>query len=232
LEKVMSGTFQERLEQVQERMAAACARAHRHPSEVQLIAISKTYGPDRVREAADCGLRLFGENKVQEAEAKIPECPGSLSWHLVGHLQSNKAARAVALFDQIHAVDSLKLLQRLEAAAAAEGKRLPVLLEVNVSGEASKFGLPPAAVPELLAQANHLEFVQINGVMTMPPLTPDPERVRYYFQRLRQLRDEWSAASGLLLAELSMGMSHDFEVAIEEGATWIRVGTALFGERT
>jgi pyridoxal phosphate enzyme (YggS family) len=197
-----------------------------------LIAISKTYGPDRVREAADCGLRLFGENKVQEAEAKIPECPGSLSWHLVGHLQSNKAARAVALFDQIHAVDSLKLLQRLEAAAAAEGKRLPVLLEVNVSGEASKFGLPPAAVPELLAQANHLEFVQINGVMTMPPLTPDPERVRYYFQRLRQLRDEWSAASGLLLAELSMGMSHDFEVAIEEGATWIRVGTALFGERT
>ena len=228
----MSGTFQERLEQVKERMAAACARAHRHPSEVQLIAISKTYGPDRVREAADCGLRLFGENKVQEAEAKIPECPGSLSWHLVGHLQSNKAARAVALFDQIHAVDSLKLLQRLEAAAAAEGKRLPVLLEVNVSGEASKFGLPPAAVPELLAQANHLEFVQINGVMTMPPLTPDPERVRYYFQRLRQLRDEWSAASGLLLAELSMGMSHDFEVAIEEGATWIRVGTALFGERT
>ena len=143
----MSGTFQERLEQMQERMAAACARAHRHPSEVQLIAISKTYGPDRVREAADCGLRLFGENKVQEAEAKIPECPGSLSWHLVGHLQSNKAARAVALFDQIHAVDSLKLLQRLEAAAAAEGKRLPVLLEVNVSGEASKFGLPPAAVP-------------------------------------------------------------------------------------
>ena len=112
-------------------------------------------------------------------------------------------------------MDSLKLLQRLEAAAAAEGKRLPVLLEVNVSGEASKFGLPPAAVPELLAQANHLEFVQINGVMTMPPLTPDPERVRYYFQRLRQLRDEWSAASGLLLAELSMGMSHDFEVAIE-----------------
>jgi pyridoxal phosphate enzyme (YggS family) len=197
-----------------------------------LIAISKTYGPDRVREAADCGLRLFGENKVQEAEAKIPECPGTLSWHLVGHLQSNKAARAVALFDQIHAVDSLKLLQRLEAAAAAEGKRLPVLLEVNVSGEASKFGLPPAAVPELLAQANHLEFVQINGVMTMPPLTPDPERVRYYFRRLRQLRDEWSAASGLLLAELSMGMSHDFEVAIEEGATWIRVGTALFGDRT
>ena len=228
----MSGTFQERLEQVQERMAAACARARRHPSEVQLIAISKTYGPDRVREAADCGLRLFGENKVQEAEAKIPECPGSLSWHLVGHLQSNKAARAVALFDQIHAVDSLKLLQRLEAAAAAEGKRLPVLLEVNVSGEASKFGLPPAAVPELLAQANHLEFVQINGVMTMPPLTPDPERVRYYFRRLRQLRDEWSAASGLPLAELSMGMSHDFEVAIEEGATWIRVGTALFGDRT
>ncbi len=228
----MSGTFQERLDQVRERMAAACARAGRRPDDVQLIAISKTYGPDRVREAAACGLRIFGENKVQEAEAKVPECPGQLSWHLVGHLQSNKAARAVALFDQIHSVDSLKLLQRLEAAAAAEGQRLPVLLEVNVSGEASKFGLPPAAVPELLAHAPELDLVQIAGLMTMPPLTPDPERARHFFRRLRELRDEWSGASGLPLAELSMGMSHDFEVAIEEGATWIRVGTALFGERT
>ncbi|MCX7010233.1 MAG: YggS family pyridoxal phosphate-dependent enzyme, partial [Kiritimatiellaeota bacterium] len=181
---------------------------------------------------AECGLRIFGENKVQEAEAKVPECPGNLSWHLVGHLQSNKAGRAVALFDQIHSVDSLKLLQRLDGAAAAEGKRLPVLLEVNVAGESSKFGLRPDAVPEVLEHVGELECVQVTGVMTMPPLTPDVERARQFFRRLRELRDEWSARFGLPLAELSMGMSHDFEIAIEEGATWIRVGTALFGERT
>lgn len=228
----MSDTFQERLARIQERMAAACARAGRRADEVQLVAVSKTYGADRVREAAACGLRIFGENKVQEAEAKIPECPGTASWHLIGHLQSNKAARAVALFDQIHSVDSLKLLERLEAAAAAEGKRLPVLLEVNVAGESSKFGLRPEGVPDVLAHAGALEYTHIAGVMTMPPLTPDAERARQFFRRLRELRDEWSAQFGLPLAELSMGMSHDFEVAIEEGATWVRVGTALFGERT
>jgi pyridoxal phosphate enzyme (YggS family) len=228
----MSDTFQERLTRIQERMAAACARAGRRADEVQLVAVSKTYGADRVREAAACGLRIFGENKVQEAEAKIPECPGTASWHLIGHLQSNKAARAVALFDQIHSVDSLKLLQRLEAAAAAEGKRLPLLLEVNVAGESSKFGLRPEGVPEVLAHTGELEYTQVVGVMTMPPLTPDAERARQYFRRLRELRDGWGAQFGLPLAELSMGMSHDFEVAIEEGATWVRVGTALFGERT
>ena len=227
----MAETFQERLEQVQQRMAAACARAGRRPDEVQLIAISKTYGPERVREAAECGLRIFGENKVQEAEAKVPECPGNLSWHLVGHLQSNKAGRAAALFDQIHSVDSLKLLQRIEAAAAVEGKRLPVLLEINVSGEGSKFGLRPAAAPEVLQRAGELEYAQIVGLMTMPPVTPEAEKARTYFRRLRELRDEWSAEFSVALPELSMGMSHDFEVAIEEGATWIRVGTALFGER-
>ncbi|TAN37403.1 MAG: YggS family pyridoxal phosphate-dependent enzyme [Verrucomicrobia bacterium] len=228
----MAETFQERLEQVQARMAAACARAGRKPDEVQLIAVSKTYGPERVREATECGLRLFGENKVQEAEAKVPMCPGNISWHLVGHLQSNKAGRAVALFDQIHSVDSLKLLQRLEAAAAAEGKRLPVLLEINVSGEGSKFGLRPNAAPEVLQHAGALEYAQIAGLMTMPPFTPEAERARTHFRRLRELRDEWSAQFGVPLLELSMGMSHDFEVAIEEGATWIRVGTALFGERS
>jgi hypothetical protein len=228
----MSETFQDRLARVQERMAGACARAGRRADEVQLVAVSKTYGPEYVREAADCGLRIFGENKVQEAEAKIPACPGTVSWHLIGHLQSNKAARAVALFDQIHSVDSLKLMQRLEAAAAAEGKRLPVLLEVNVAGESSKFGLRPEGVPEVLAHSGELEYMQVVGVMTMPPLTPDAERARQFFRRLRELRDGWSAQFGLPLAELSMGMSHDFEVAIEEGATWIRVGTALFGGRT
>ncbi len=227
----MGDNFQERLARIQERMAVACARAGRRADDVQLVAVSKTYGADRVREAAACGLRIFGENKVQEAEAKIPECPGTASWHLIGHLQSNKAARAVALFDRIHSVDSLKLLQRLEAAAAAEGKRLPLLLEVNVAGESSKFGLRPEGVPEVLEHAGELDYTQVVGVMTMPPLTPDAERTRQYFRRLRELRDEWSARFALPLAELSMGMSHDFEVAIEEGATWVRVGTALFGER-
>ncbi len=228
----MSDNFQERLAHIQERMAAACARAGRHADEVQLVAVSKTYGPERVREAAACGLRIFGENKVQEAEAKVPECPGSVSWHLIGHLQSNKAARAVALFDQIHSVDSLKLLQKLDGAAAAEGKRMPLLLEINVSGESSKFGLRPESVPEVLEHVGELESSQVVGVMTMPPLTADAERARQFFRRLRELRDEWSARFNLPLAELSMGMSHDFEIAIEEGATWIRVGTALFGERT
>ena len=227
----MSESFQDRLARVQERIAAACARAGRHAGEVQLIAISKTHGADRVREAVGCGLRIFGENKVQEAEAKIPNCPGHLAWHLVGHLQSNKVARAVAIFDQIHSVDSLKLLQRIEAAAAAEGKRMPVLLELNVSGESSKFGLRPEAATEILAVAGELEYAQIVGLMTMPPFTPEPEKARPHFRRLRELRDEWSARYGLPLAELSMGMSHDFEGAIDEGATWVRVGTALFGER-
>ncbi|MCX6995822.1 MAG: YggS family pyridoxal phosphate-dependent enzyme [Kiritimatiellaeota bacterium] len=227
----MTESFQDRLDGLRARMAAACARAGRAPDEVQLIAISKTFGAEHVRAAAACGVRIFGENKVQEAEAKLPACPGRLSWHLVGHLQSNKAARAVALFDQIHAVDSLKLLQRLESAAKAEGKRLPVLLEINVSGESSKFGLSPAAAPELLAAADALEYAQVAGLMTMPPFTPEAEKARMHFRRLRELRDEWRAQFGLPLAELSMGMSHDFEVAIEEGATWVRIGTALFGER-
>ena len=229
---MMSETFQDRLTRIQERMAAACARAGRRSDEVQLIAVSKTYGSERVREAAECGLRIFGENKVQEAEVKVPECPGNLSWHLVGHLQSNKAGRAAALFDQIHSVDSLKLLQRIEAAAAVEGKRLPVLLEINVSGEGSKFGLRPDAAVEVLQHAGELEYAQIVGLMTMPPLTAEAEKARTHFRRLRELRDKWSVELSVALPELSMGMSHDFEIAIEEGATWIRVGTALFGERT
>ena len=231
VQRAMTETFQDRLDGIRARMAAACARAGRRPDEVQLVAVSKTFGAEHVRAAAACGVRIFGENKVQEAEAKLPGCPGTLSWHLVGHLQSNKAARAVAIFDQIHAVDSLKLLQKLEAAAAAEGKRLPVLLEINVSGESSKFGLAPAGASELLAAAGELEYASVAGLMTMPPFAPEAEKTRTHFRRLRELRDAWRAQFGLPLAELSMGMSHDFEVAIEEGATWIRIGTALFGVR-
>jgi PLP dependent protein len=227
----MSEIFQERLDAVNGRIGAACARAGRDPSGVKLIAVSKTHGPDSVREAVDCGLRVFGENKVQEAKAKIPLCAGNLSWHMVGHLQRNKAYDAVQMFEMIHSIDSLKLLETIDAACDEAGRNMPVLIEVNVSGESSKFGMPPEAVPEILESANRLMHVSIVGLMTMPPFTEEVEKARPHFRRLRELRDQWRAATGIALDELSMGMTHDFEVAIEEGATWIRVGTALFGER-
>ncbi|HBA82491.1 MAG TPA: YggS family pyridoxal phosphate-dependent enzyme [Verrucomicrobia bacterium] len=224
-------TFQERLEAVQARVKQACARCGRSPAEVRLVAVSKTMGPEQIREAAACGLTLFGENKVQEAYAKIPECPGCLAWHMIGHLQRNKVAVAVELFDMIHSVDSLRLLEAVDRAAGEAGKTMPVLLEVNVSGERSKFGLTPDAAPELLAAANLLSHIQLAGLMTMPPFAEEPEKARPYFRRLRELRDQWNAEHRLALSELSMGMTHDFEVAIEEGSTMIRVGTALFGSR-
>ncbi len=212
-------------------MAAACARAGRTADSVRLIAVSKTHGPDAVAALAACGQRVFGENKVQEARAKIPLAPSGLLWHLIGHLQSNKAFAAVELFDVIHSVDSIKLLQVLNRAGDELGRTVRVLLEVNVSGESSKFGLKPEEVPPALEAANALPRLDVLGLMTMAPLAPEAEKARPFFRRLRTLRDQWSAATGTPLPELSMGMSHDFEVAIEEGATWIRVGTALFGTR-
>ncbi len=228
----MNGNFIDRLANVRERILRACNRAGRQPESVRLVAVTKTHGPDVVREAADAGLEIMGENKVQEAKAKIQMCPGHLRWHLIGHLQSNKARDAAALFETIHSVDSLKLLTALEKAAEQVGRSvLPILLEVNVSGESSKFGLKPEEVPPVLEAANAMPRIQIQGLMTMPPLTPDPADARPHFQRLRTLRDQWRAASGHTLEELSMGMSHDFEIAIEEGATWIRLGAILFGAR-
>ena len=227
----MSETFQIRLARVQERMAAACRRAGRVPESVRLIAVSKTHGPDAVAAVAACGQPVFGENKVQEARAKIPLAPSGLLWHLIGHLQSNKAAQAVELFDVIHSVDSLKLLNVLNRAGDEQGRTVRVLLEVNVSGESSKFGLKPEEVPAVLAAANALPRVEVQGLMTMAPLAPEAEKARPYFRRLRERRDQWSAQLGTPLPELSMGMSMDFEVAIEEGATWVRVGSAIFGER-
>lgn len=227
----MSETLAERLAVLNQRVAAACARAGRDPSLVGLVAVSKTHGPERVAEAAAAGLRVFGENKVQEARAKIPLCPGHLVWHLVGHLQSNKVQAACELFDQIHAIDSLKLLNLVDRACDELGKTMKVLIEVNVSGEGTKYGLRPEDVPAVLQAANGLARVEVRGLMTMAPLAPDPEKARPHFRRLRELRDRWSAELGISLPELSMGMSGDFEVAVEEGASWIRVGTALFGER-
>lgn len=227
----MSETFQERLDAVNRRIELACTRAGRDPAGVKLIAVSKTHGPDSIRKAVECGLRVFGENKVQEAKAKIPLCAGNLSWHMIGHLQRNKARDTVQLFEMIHSIDSLKLLETIDAACGEAGRNMPVLIEVNVSGESSKFGMAPEAVREVLESANRLMHVSIVGLMTLPPFTEETEKARPHFRRLRELRDQWRAATGIGLEELSMGMTHDFEVAIEEGATWIRVGTALFGER-
>lgn len=224
----MDGTFAKRLEQVEQRIADACVKAGRPRDSVRLLAVSKTKPPEAVREAAGCGLRLFGENKVQEAQAKIPQCPSGLEWHLIGHLQSNKAKVAVHLFQMIHSVDSLKLMQALEAHAETT---LPVLLQVNVSGEASKSGMKPDEVADVIEAANQLSKIEVHGLMTIPPFTPDPEKARMHFAALRELRDRLQEETGTPLPELSMGMSHDLEVAIEEGSTWVRIGTDLFGSR-
>lgn len=227
----MRDIFEERLTRIRERIAKACERSGRKPETVNLLPVSKTYGPERVREAAECGLTVFGENRVLEARQKIPLCPGNLAWHLVGHLQTNKVKEAVRLFAMIHSVDSRRLLVAIDTAGELTGRIMPVFLEVNVSGESSKFGLAPADVPAILNAANGLQRVEIVGLMTMPPIAEDPEHARPFFQKLRALRDQWRPATGFALNELSMGMSHDFEIAIEEGATWIRVGTLLFGSR-
>jgi hypothetical protein len=224
-------TMSERIERVRARMDAACARAGRDPGAVRLVAVSKTHPPESVAAAAACGLTVFGENKVQEAAVKIPLCPGHIEWHLVGHLQSNKVRIAVRLFRAIHSVDSADLLQRIDRIADEEGQRLRVLFEVNVSGEGSKFGLVPEALPAVLKSAEGLRRVEPVGLMTIPPASDDPARARGFFRRLRELRDRCRADTGFELPELSMGMSHDFEIAVEEGATYVRVGTDIFGPR-
>jgi pyridoxal phosphate enzyme (YggS family) len=224
----MEETFEQRLEAVERRIAAACERAGRPRHEVRLLAVSKTKPPEAVREAADCGLRLFGENKVQEAQAKIPMCPAGLEWHLIGHLQTNKAKVAAHFFQMVHSVDSLKLLQALETHA---GNTLPILLQVNVSGEASKFGMKPGEVANVIEAANQMQKCEVHGLMTIPPFSPDAEKTRIHFRALRKLRDRLQEETGTPLPELSMGMSHDLEVAIEEGSTWVRIGTDLFGNR-
>lgn len=216
---------------VQDRIARSCADAGREVSEITLVAISKRHPPEKVRAAADAGLLVFGENKVQEAAAKIPQCPGNLTWHLVGHLQTNKVKTAVQLFDFIHSVDSAKLLQTLDAACGVFGKIMPVCLQINVSGEASKYGMKPEDLPSVLEIAAGCSHVDVHGLMTIPPFTEDPEKARGYFRHLAELKDRCDTDWNFPLAGLSMGMSHDLEIAIEEGATWVRVGTDIFGKR-
>jgi hypothetical protein len=219
------------LEAVRHRIDAACQRAGRDPSSVTLVAVTKTQPPEVVTEASKAGLLLFGENKVQEAKAKIPLCPGHLRWHMIGHLQSNKCRDAVALFQMIESVDSLHLAEEISRRADQAGKTMPILLEVNAVGEASKFGYPPDQLLAELSQVNALPRIEVHGLMGVPPWTPDPEKVRPVFRQLRELKERCEQILGAPLPQLSMGMTGDFEVAIEEGATIIRVGTALFGAR-
>jgi hypothetical protein len=210
------------IQQVLDRIAAAARRAGRDPGGVTLVAVSKNVEPERVEQALAAGLTVFGESRMQEAKAKIPVVSGRARWHFVGHLQSNKARDAVELFELIHSVDSVKLAAELNKWAERAGKTQPILLEVNASGEASKFGLKPEDLPAALEQTNRLARLEVRGLMTIPPAGKD---ARPYFRQLRELRDR------LGLRELSMGMTGDFEVAIEEGATFVRIGTAIFGER-
>jgi pyridoxal phosphate enzyme (YggS family) len=224
-------SFHERVAAVRNRIEAACLRAGRAPDSVHLLPVAKTYGPETVMEAAGAGFRCIGENRVQEARQKIPLCPGHLEWHLIGHLQSNKVREAIHYFSMIHSVDSERLLLLIDSAAREEGKTLPVCLEVNVAGEASKYGLSPDEVGPVLEISQKLFNVRVVGLMTVPPAVREPEEVRPWFRALRDLRDRMQIQAGLDLPDLSMGMSGDFEVAVEEGATWVRLGSILFGPR-
>lgn len=219
------------LAEVRRRLAAAARRAGRDPAQVRLVAVSKTVPPQKIREALAAGQLLFGENYLQEARPKIEALGSQVEWHFIGHLQSNKAKGAVALFELIHGVDRLKLARALDSAAASLGVVQKVLLQINLAGEASKSGGAPENAPELLRELGRLPHLQVLGLMTLPPWFADPEAVRPYFRALRELRDRLEASWSRPLPELSMGMSGDFEVAVEEGATLVRVGTAIFGSR-
>lgn len=219
------------LNSIHERIRAACERARRDPASVTLLAVTKTHPPETVQLAVEAGQLLFGENKVQEAKAKIPNCPGKARWHFIGHLQSNKCRDAVELFEMIESVDSLSLAQEINKRAEQAAKTMPVLLEVNVAGEASKFGYAPVRMLAELKEINALPRLEIHGLMAVPPFSPVAEKSRPHFQRLRELKQQAEQVLGAPLPHLSMGMSGDFEIALEEGATIVRVGTALFGER-
>jgi len=227
-------TIQENLLRVREQIADAAHRARRKPEEITLIGVSKTHPAEAIQEAFDAGLRHFGENRVQEWEGKRSEVASlAATWHLIGHLQSNKAARAAHLFHTIDSVDDFALAQRLDRACAElpAGQRLRVLIEVHLGGEETKTGVSESGLPELAEKVVGLPRLEMGGLMCIPPFLDDPEQVRPYFSRLRELRDQLEGRLGQRLPVLSMGMSHDFEVAILEGASEVRIGTALFGVR-
>jgi len=228
----MASAIARNLEAVRQRIASAARRAGRDPEAVTLVGVSKTVPVERVREAIDAGLLDLGENRVQEAREKAPSLPAEVRWHLVGHLQSNKAAHAARLFKVVHSVDSVEILGKLDQAASKEGRRIDALVQVDLAGEATKFGIEEGRIDEVLDAAASCGSVAVRGLMNLPPDAPDPEKVRPYFRRLRRLLEEARARHpGLALDRLSMGMTEDFEVAVEEGSTLVRVGRALFGER-
>jgi hypothetical protein len=227
-------SISENLQRVRQAIAKTAEAARRDPQEVRLIAVSKTFPAERVLEAAAAGQMIFGENRVQEAAEKIPATDGrGLEWHMIGHLQSNKAHKAAQLFDWIHSVDSPRLLDKLNDGAAGRGRVLPVLLQVDLAKEPTKSGLLEEELEPALRRAESLSNLSIRGLMIIPPFLEDPEAVRPYFRRLRELRDCLAERQfpQVEMRELSMGMSHDFEAAIQEGATLSRVGTAIFGKR-
>jgi hypothetical protein len=228
----------ENIAEVQERIAAAAKIAGRNPEEITLMAVSKTFPADAIHEAYAAGLRVFGENRVQEFAGKVDALRdlGDAEWHMIGHLQTNKAGKAAELFDAVDSVDSSRMAEKLNASAKSAKKTLSVLIEINVGGERAKSGVAPDSdeLEKILQGASRWEHLQIRGLMTIPPYSEDPQRARPYFQELRKIRNSIAARKVPRIGTqvLSMGMSHDFEVAIEEGATCVRLGTAIFGERT
>ena len=216
---------------VTEGIRKAAEKADRDPSSVRLVAVSKKQDSEKLRVLWNCGQRIFGENRVQEARIKIPEMPSGGEWHFIGGLQTNKAKEAVEWFDVIESVDRLDLANELQKRAEVAGKKLRVFLEVNMGGEAAKHGCAPGKAGELLAQVRPFSRLEVQGLMAIPPFREDPENARTFFRKLREIRDQLEQEAGVALPELSMGMSHDYVVAIAEGATLVRIGTALFGPR-
>ena len=223
--------LEQRLVEVLEKVAAAAGKSSRSPEDIELVAVSKTHSPEAIREVAEAGQVVFGESRVQEARAKIPLLASRLRWHFIGHLQKNKIRAALPFFELFHSVDSLELAQQFQRIADEEGQRPRVLLEVNVAGEATKFGFKPDALEAQMEEIVALDRLEVVGLMAMAPLAPEAEHSRPYFRQLRELRDRLERDAGVGLPQLSMGMSGDYAVAVEEGATLVRVGSAIFGTR-
>src|SRR6266511_543056 len=222
----------ENLERVRSEIAHAARKSGRSADDIELVAITKTHPAERIREAVDAGQQLFGESRVQEARAKIPELPANLHWHFVGHLQRDKIRHALPLFEMLHSLDSLELAEDVNRIAEEEGFHPRVLFEVNVAGEGSKFGFAPGKLREQIEELLALPRLSIEGLMTIPPLAEEVEASRKHFADLRRLRDALEKEFDLKLPQLSMGMTNDFPVAVEECATLVRIGTAIFGERS
>jgi pyridoxal phosphate enzyme (YggS family) len=222
----------ENLERVREQIASAAAKSGRSADDVELVAITKTHPAEKVREAIEAGQTLFGESRVQEARAKIPELPSNVCWHFVGHMQKNKIRHALPLFEMFHGIDSLEVARDINRIAEEEGAHPTVLLQVNIAGEGSKFGFSPGKLHDEMEGLLNLPRLTVGGLMCIPPLAGEPEASRKHFIQLRELREKLENQRGVKLTHLSMGMTNDYAVAIEEGATLVRVGTAIFGERS